>query len=96
MHSPIVRAIRLLRQGGIGNARLRQSIAARHTIDFRRARREPFYWLYSWMMSLSLSELDGAALAAKETAAEAQYRELCGRNLILEMTRGKQARINLI
>ena len=40
---------------------------------------------------MSLSELDGAALAAKETAAEAQYRELCGRNLILEMTRGKQA-----
>ena len=40
---------------------------------------------------MSLSELDGAALAAKETAAEAQYRELCGRNLILDMTRGKPA-----
>ncbi|MEC8136650.1 MAG: aminotransferase class I/II-fold pyridoxal phosphate-dependent enzyme, partial [Pseudomonadota bacterium] len=40
---------------------------------------------------MSLSEFDGAALAAKETAAEAQYRELCERNLILEMTRGKQA-----
>ena len=40
---------------------------------------------------MSLSEFDGAALAAKETAAEAQNRELCGRNLILDMTRGKPA-----
>ena len=40
---------------------------------------------------MTLTSLDPQALAAAEAQAEARYRDLCGRNLVLDMTRGKPA-----
>ena len=57
------------------------------------ARRKPLYRTLHHVneFDMTLTSLDPQALAAAETQAEARYRDLCGRNLVLDMTRGKPA-----
>jgi len=57
------------------------------------ARRKPLYRMLHHVdeFDMALTSQNPQALAAAQTLAEARYRDLCGRNLVLDMTRGKPA-----